>query len=147
MAGHLLDACLQYGQVLASAVSRLVSAAAATIFPPSTPLISPSLPPDRCSHTTTASQLFMGPACFDFKYLPRRRLFWSGEWGGGEEEEQSRLETHIHVLCVSLCMYTHTHLYGQRLRTGLSCFYLSRMKTLTSSREKENSLPTGLWPC
>lgn len=28
-------------------------------------------PPDRCSHTTT-SQLFMGPACFDFKYLSRR---------------------------------------------------------------------------
>lgn len=29
---------------------------------------------DRCTHTT-AAQLFMGPACFDFKYLPRRR--WS----------------------------------------------------------------------
>lgn len=90
-------------------MTRVLNISAATIFPPSTPLISPSLPPDRCSHTTTASQLFMGPACFDFKYLPRRRLFWSGEWGGGEEEEQSRLETHIHVLCVSLCMYTHTH--------------------------------------
>lgn len=43
VAGHLLAACLQYGQVLASAVSRLVSAAAATPLLP--PVLSSHLPP------------------------------------------------------------------------------------------------------
>lgn len=93
--GHLLAACPQYGQVLASAVSRLVSAAAAT------PLLHPALPShlspsDRCSHTTTTSQLFMGPACFDFKYLPRRRLFSMGKEGLKKSGVCAWNDTHSH---------------------------------------------------
>lgn len=116
MAGHLLAACLQYGQVLASAVSRLVSAAAVT--PLCSPLISPSLPPDRCSHTTTTtSQLFMGPACFDFKYLPRRRLLCSGlsvcvcvcMLGGWWCRFCNLKHTQTFSLCMNMYTYEHTH--------------------------------------
>lgn len=62
--------CLQNGQVLASAVSRLVSAAAACFL---THTLSSTTPPaDRCSHTTQLA--LWSPGCFDFKYLPRRDL-------------------------------------------------------------------------
>lgn len=150
MAGHLLAACLHYGQVLASAVSRLVSAAAAlpptSTHPPiphthpflsssssvfSSPLFSPSLPPDRCSHTTTTTQLFMDPACFDFKYLPRRRLLSLGEGGIFFERGLERLTTlhicrHTLYICICIHIYTHTifvYVYTCAIPTA-TCFYM-----------------------
>lgn len=69
-------------------------------------------PPDRCSCTAAAFLLFMGPACFDFKYLPRRRLFRSvrgggvvvavgGAGGGGVDLEHTKSSlsgcAHVHV--------------------------------------------------
>lgn len=51
---------------------------------PSSPLTDVATPPPPL-------RLFMGPACFDFKYLPRRRLFTLGKGVGGVEEERGML--------------------------------------------------------
>lgn len=60
--------------------------------PPSHPILSPPHPPPTDVAATAAFLLFMGPACFDFKYLPRRRLFRSARGGGGREKSRVDLK-------------------------------------------------------
>lgn len=108
VAGHLLAACLQYGQVLVSAASRLISAAAASPLVSSHVSLPPAPPLDRCSHATTdSSQLFMGLACFDSKYLPRRLLSCLRR-AGKERLPLSDSHTHTHLGTFSQYMNMHT---------------------------------------
>lgn len=157
MAGHLLAACLQYGQVLASAVSRLVSAAAAALLLPHfSPLLFSHLslppPPDRCSHTTTTtSQLFMGPACFDFKYLPRRCSFCLGKTGVGLQPDTPT--RHTSPTCVDIYTFVHLqsciHTPVRAEAEGRSALFSShqiKSSKQTAQREKENSSSTDMWP-
>lgn len=131
--GHLLGTCLQYGQVLATAASRLVSAAAITPGPPPhthTPL--PTPPTD-----VAAFMLFMAPACFDFKYLPRRRLFRSAGGGGVGWGWRRREKSRLDLKCTKfqiLAIRTRT-----RARTGRgwgSVWPVVQLQVLMIPREK-----------
>lgn len=102
VAGHLLAACLQYGQVLASAVSRLVSAAAATPFlPQSSPLISPSLPLTDVATPPPLSFLWAQPV-LTLNICPGGACSVLTRGGGGLKKRGVgfKPDTHTHFLCV-----------------------------------------------